>query len=340
MIAALYRCKNSIQSDVLTSNGLMRPELLMTRSLRENVRLNALRPAIHFRAAALVCLGMLPTLTGCLRTTRSVMQTHPPSQVLSSSLQALVASTTGRYDAIDTLNARVEVAASTGGGKQGKVVEYTTFTGYVLLRKSGDLRFVGLAPVVGSKLLDMVTDGKIFTIVIPPKSRAITGTNEISTPSSNPLENLRPTIFSDAFLIRSASRDELVSLVSDDRIYQPDPAHKYVVDEPEYDIGIYRVVANSSELKTQRVIHIGRATLMPYQQDIYSSTGQLVTVVDYDDYKLFGKTMFPSRITIHRPLDQLNLVLTVTQLSLNQALEDDQFQAPHIPENYQVQKLP
>lgn len=268
------------------------------------------------------------------------MQTHPPKQVLSSSLQALVASTTGRYDAISTLNARVDVAASTGGGKQGKVVDYTSFTGYVLLRKSGDLRFVGVAPVVGSKLLDMVTDGKAFTIVIPPKSRAITGSNEITTPSSNPLENLRPSIFYDAFLIRSASKSELVSLVSDDRIYQPDPARKYVVDEPEYDIGIYRAVADGPELKTQRVIHIGRATLLPFQQDIYDPQGQLVTVVNYEEYRMFGKTTYPSRITIQRPLDQLKLVLTVTQLAINQELDDDQFVTPRIPSSYQVQKLP
>ena len=268
------------------------------------------------------------------------MQTHPPAQVLSSSLQSLVVSATGRYDAINTLNARVDVAASTGGGKEGKVIEYTSFTGYVLLRKSGELRFVGLAPVVGSKLMDMVTDGKSFTIVIPPRSRAITGSNAISAPSSNPLENLRPSLFSDAFLIRSAGKEELVSLVSDDRIYQPDINRKYVVDEPEYDLGIYRGMAGSSELKTQRVIHIGRATLLPYQQDIYDGQGQLVTVVSYDNYKLFGKTTFPSRITIQRPLDRLKLALTVTQLAVNQTLDDDQFETPKIPASYQLQKLP
>ena len=268
------------------------------------------------------------------------MQTHPPKQVLSSSLQELVASTTGRYNAVDTLNAQLEVAASTGGGKEGRVIEYTSFTGYVLLRKAGDLRFVGVAPVVGSKLMDMVTDGKVFTIVIPPKSRAITGSNAITTPSSNPLENLRPSLFSEAFLIRSAAPQELVSLVSDDRIYQPDMSRKYVVDEPEYDIGIYRVVANSSELKTQRVIHIGRSTLMPYQQDIYDEQGQLVTVVNYEEYRMFGKTVFPSRIIIQRPLDQLKLVLTVTKLAINQPLDDEQFEVPKIPANYQVQKLP
>lgn len=294
----------------------------------------------NLRGGALAVLCLLPTLTGCLRTTRSVMQTHPPAQVMSSSLQDLVTNTTSRYDAVDTLNAKVDVAASTGGGKEGKVVEYTSFTGYVLLRKTGDLRFVGLAPVVGSKLLDMVTDGKMFTIVIPPKSRAITGSNAITTPSSNPLENLRPSLFSEAFLIRSAGKDEMVSLTSDDRIYQPDATRKYVVDEPEYDIGIYRVGANSNELKTQRVIHIGRSTLLPYQQDIYDQQGQLVTVVNYDEYKLFGKTTFPSRITIQRPLDQLRLALTVNQLAVNQALEDDQFETPKIPASYQLQKLP
>ncbi len=294
----------------------------------------------HVRRSALALLCLLPALTGCLSTTRSVMKTHPPTKVMSSSLQALVAETSGRYNAIDTLNARVEISASTGGGKAGKVVEYTSFTGYVLLRKSGTLRFVGLTPVVGSKLLDMVTDGKDFTIVIPPRSRAITGSNAVTVPSSNPLENLRPSIFSDAFLIRSAQPEEKVSLVSDDRIYQPDPTRKYVVDEPEYDIGIYRVVANSSELKTQRVIHVGRSTLLPYQQDIYDEQGQLVTVVNYENYKLFGKTTFPATISIQRPLDQLKLVLTVTQLAVNQALEDDQFETPRIPASYQVQKLP
>lgn len=294
----------------------------------------------HDRRRALGLLCLMPALTGCLSTTRSVMQTHPPAQVLSSSLEALVKDTTTRYDAIHRLNAKVEVTTSTGGGKQGKVVDYTSFSAYILLRKPDDLHFIGFLPVVGSKMIDMVTNGQNFTIVVPPKSRAITGSNNISTPSSNPLENLRPGVFTDSLLIRSAGNDELVSLTSDDRIYQPDPTRKYVVDEPEYDIGIYRTVADSNELKTQRVIHVGRATLLPYQQDIYDDKGRLVTVATYENYKMFGQTAFPSRITIRRPLDQLSLTLNITQLAVNQELDDDQFETPKIPASYQVQHLP
>ena len=268
------------------------------------------------------------------------MQTHPPSQVLSSSLDAIVKSTADRFDNIKSLKASVEMSASTGGGKEGKVVDYASFTGYILMRKPGDFHFVGLAPAIRTRMIDMVTDGKTFTLVIPPKSEATTGSNNSGGTSPNALKNLRPQFFTDSLLIRSADPDEMVSLVSDDRIYQPDPTKKYVVDEPEYDLGIYRSVANSTELKTQRVIHIGRATLLPYQQDVYDEKGQLVTVVNYDDYKRFGDNTFASRITIRRPLDGLTLRVTITQLALNQQLDDDQFETPRIPSSYKVERLP
>ena len=268
------------------------------------------------------------------------MQTHPPAQILSSSLEDLVKATSTRYENIRTLKASVDMSASTGGGKEGKVVDYTSFTGFILFRKPGDLHFVGLAPAIRTRIVEMVTDGKNFTIVMPPLKQATTGSNSSPGTSTNSLKNLRPQFFTDALLIRSAGPDELVSLVSENRIYQPDPTKKYVVDEPDYDLGIYRTVANSTELKTQRVIHIGRATLLPYQQDVYDEKGQLVTVVNYDDYKLFGDQTFASRITIRRPIDGLTLRVTITELALNATLDDEQFETPRIPDNYKVEKLP
>lgn len=294
----------------------------------------------HARRNSILLLALLPALGGCLRTTRSVMKTHPPDQVLSASLDQVVKSTADRYNYIKTLKASVEMQASTGGGRQGKVVDYTSFNGYILIRQPNDFHFLGLLPAIHTRMVDMVTDGKTFTLVIPPKSRAVTGSNTVTTPSKNALENLRPDMFTDSLLIQSAKPNELVSMTSDDRIYQPDPTKKYIVDEPEYEFGIYRPVQNSQELKTQRVIHIGRSTLLPYQQDIYDEKGQLVTVANYSDYKMFGDTTFPSKITIRRPLDSITLNMTITELSVNQPLEDDQFEAPKIPASYSVERLP
>lgn len=267
------------------------------------------------------------------------MKTHPPAQILDASLDQLVRSTTQRFEHVTSLKASISISVSKGGGKEGTVTDYAAFPGYLLLRKPGDLRVLLFTPIGHVQAVDMVTDGKTFTMHIPPRNKAITGSNAVSTPSSNSLENLRPAVFFDSFLIRSAKADELVSVTSDDRIYQPDPTKKYVEDEPEYDLGIFRQVSGSQELKVQRVVHIGRATLLPYQQDTYDEKGQLVTVANYENYQKFGDELFPSVITINRPIDQLRLKLVISKLSVNQEMENDQFELK-IPKDTQVQKLP
>ena len=267
------------------------------------------------------------------------MQTHAPTTILSATLTDLVQQTTARFDHVSSMNASIEIQVSTGGGKEGKVVEYSSFPGFLLLRKPGDLRVLLFTPVGHVQAVDMVTDGKTFTMHIPYKNRAITGSNTVTTPSANPLENLRPAVFFDSLLIRSAEAGELVSVTSDERIYQPDPSRKYVVDEPEYDLGIFKQVAGAQELKVQRVVHIGRANLLPYQQDAYDEKGRLETVATYEAYQHFGDELFPSVITIRRPLDQLRMKLTISKLTVNQKLEDDQFELK-LPANTQVQKLP
>lgn len=267
------------------------------------------------------------------------MLTHAPSTVLDATLTELLKQTDQRYNQIQTMNASIDIAVSTGGGREGKVVDYSAFPGYLLLRKPGDLRVLLFTPVGHVQAIDMVTDGKTFTMHIPPRNRAITGSNALSTPSKNPLENLRPAVFFDSLLIKGPSPDDLVSQTSDERVYQPDPTRKAVFDEPEYDLSIFHQVAGSPELKVQRVVHIGRATLLPYQQDIYDEKGRLATVASYEAYQKFGDLRFPSVITISRPVDQLRLKLTIRKLNTNQPLEDDQFQLK-LPANTQIQKLP
>ena len=278
-------------------------------------------------------------LAGCFRSTHAVMQTHAPATVLNATLTELLQQTDRRYDQIHSMNASIDIQVSTGGGKVGKVVDYSSFPGYLLLRKPGDLRVLLFTPVGHVQAVDMVTNGTTFTVHIPPRNRAITGTNAVSTPSTNPIENLRPSVFYDSLLIQGAGAQDLVSETSDERIYQPDPNQKAVFDVPEYDLGIYHPVSGSQELKTRRVVRISRATLLPYQQDIYDETGQKVTIASYDDYQKFGDQLFPSVITIQRPIDQLRLRLTIKKLSTNQTLDDDQFQLK-LPATTQIQKLP
>lgn len=257
----------------------------------------------------------------------------------TASLDQLMQITKDRYNAIQSLNASVQIVASTGGGKEGSVTEYTALGGYILIRKPSDLRVILFLPIAHLRAIDMVTNGTTFNMSIPPKNRFITGTNAAEPNSKNPLENLRPGVFFDSLMIKPLGDGQLASLTADEREYQPDPKKKYVIEEPTYELSFHQPVLGSVELKTLRTVHFGRSTMLPFQQDIYDSKGQLATQATYENYQRFGDVTFPQKITIRRPQDQLSLVLTVTKLIANQKMEDDQFQLK-VPDNVKVEQLP
>jgi hypothetical protein len=78
--------------------------------------------------------------------------------------------------------------------------------------------------------------------------------------------------------------------------------------------------------------------MLPFQQDIYDDNGQIVTQAMYDDYQLKDGQQFPMLVTIRRPLDEYTLKIDVTKLSLNEKLEDDQFELK-IPPGITIQKM-
>jgi hypothetical protein len=122
------------------------------------------------------------------------------------------------------------------------------------------------------------------------------------------------------------------------RLVQPTEKHKPVIEEPDYDLTVMKK-GTGNVLITERVIHISRINMLPYQQDIYDDMGvQVVTTATYDKYQDSGVEQFPMLINISRPLDQYQLKIEVTKLSLNQKLEDDQFLLP-IPDGVTVQKM-
>jgi len=234
----------------------------------------------------------------------------------------------------------VLITASTGGGKEGKVTEYTAFRGYIFVRKPGDLRVILQLPLIGSRALDMVSDGKDFTLVHATGGHGdvwIQGSNTVTKPSKNGLENLRPAVFLDSLLVPGVSADEFVALNESTRIVKLAGKKNEDMEEPDYDLAVLKL-KNGKVLQTLRTIHFNRVTMLPYQQDIYNDSGQIVTQTIYDNYKTYAGQQFPSLITISRPLEEYSLKVQITKLTLNETLEDDQFELK-IPAGVTVQKM-
>jgi outer membrane lipoprotein-sorting protein len=289
------------------------------------------------QALALAVIGIAPALTGCLSHTRYVPKTRIADVIISTSLDAMAKQLASRYDAIQTFNAGVEISATTGGGLQGKEVQSLNFAGYILMRKPEFLRVLLLVPVVRTQALDMVSDGHNFKLLIPPRKRAIVGSNTLTTQSKNGLENLRPDVFFDSLFIQGPEQDEIMSMTTDIRVIESGKKKKDLIEEPAYALQILKR-PEGTQARTLRVIHINSTDLLPYQQDIYDPNGQVVTKAYYSNYQYYGNTPYPSKIIIERPRDHYSLTVTLTKLTLNSHLDDDQFELK-IPEGINIETM-
>jgi outer membrane lipoprotein-sorting protein len=286
-----------------------------------------------------MCVLAATGLTGCFRTTQIVQRTQAPEMYRSTSVENLEKIISDRDAAIKTLNAAVLLTASTGGGKEGKVVTYTSFKGYIFVQKPRNLRVILQVPIIG-RALDMVSNGDTFTLVHATGGHGdvwIQGSNKVTTPSKNGLENLRPPVFFDSLLVPGVPTDEYVSLSESTRVLAPQSKHQPAIEEPDYLLAVLKK-SEGNALHLERLVHFSRVTLLPFEQDIYNDQGEAETIATYDKYQDFNGVQFPMLIDIKRPIDEYELKLQVTKLTLNQPLENDQFELK-IPPGVTVQTM-
>jgi hypothetical protein len=286
-------------------------------------------------------LAALPWLSGCLYHTHKVEKAIMAGPAMDASVAQLVNGINDRYNAINSLTATVDFAASTGGARSGKQTDITPFHGYILFRKPAMLRVLALLPVVRTHAFDLASDGTTFKLVIPPRSKAIVGKNTVTKRSANELENLRPDFFLDAIVIRPVTAERLVYVTRDSELRRQG---KKLFETPEYQLHIGEPAPAQDPklqvhvLKPTRVIFFSRLTLLPVGQDIYDDEGEIETHVEYGPYKDFGSMRLPSTIMIQRPREAYQITITVQKVAVNQPLNDEQF-ALKIPPDYKVQTL-
>jgi hypothetical protein len=282
-------------------------------------------------------LLLLPLLSGCVHT-KTVKQAKMPPVVLTATADDLVRDVNEQCQTIQSLSATVEFTATEGGPRKGKEKTYTSFSGYILLRKPEAVRVIGLVPVLHTRAFDMASDGNDFKLLIYyPHDHVIEGSNTVTKESPNPLENLRPKIFFDSLLINCIRPDDLVTLTTDMET-KVDPKTKQLLLDPQYDLTVVRRKPDSQELLPLRVIHFTRTNLQTVQEDIYDQKGSIQTTAIYGPPQQFGPHKFPGTITIKRPLEEFQIVITIQKINVNLTLTDDQFEIK-IPEGTPTRNL-
>jgi outer membrane lipoprotein-sorting protein len=289
------------------------------------------------RAISATLVFPLLLLSGCLFTTRKLPIPKQPLITRTAAPEELVAQLDQRWAALESLNVTVEMQASVLKSKEGVARDYTSFRGHILMRKPGMMRVLGQVPMLGTRMFDMATDGKNFTLFIPSKNKAVKGANALKKRSANALENMRPGFFFDAMMVHGLEPDDLYSVVTDAETVE-DATRKHLFYVPEYTLSISGPKPGSRQLTKIREVVFRRDDLLPYQQKLYDIAGNLETQVTYANYQDFDSVRYPSTIIIKRPLEDYQLILTVESVQQNMPLTDDQFQIK-IPEGTPIQHL-
>lgn len=286
---------------------------------------------------------LVPVMTGCLSHTRRLQQPKLAGAALNADAVQLVEAVNHRYDHVSSLTATVDFTASVGGAHKGKETDYTSIPGYIIFGKPQMLRVLGLVPVLRTHAFDLSSNGQTFTLLIPPKGRAIVGSTAMTEPTANPLENIRPGLFLDAILIHSISSEGIVSLTNSS-VNTVDTKNKQLIETPQYELTVLHPEPQSKTsapvqvFQAQRVIKFSRVDLMPSEQDIYNKDGDMETRIMYGPYQNFNGTLYPSAITIDRPLEEYRIAVAVHEVKFNLSLPDGQFDQK-VPSGYKVQRL-
>ncbi len=285
------------------------------------------------------CAGLaLPLLlSGCsyfIPTKRHLPVPKAPPSVQTVTPEDLVKMVNQRWDSINTLTATVEIYATQTKTEAGEATDFPSCRGFILMRKPKMLRV--LATYFGKKIFDMASDGNRFTLVVPTRNTVIQGSNTVTEKSANPLENLRPDFFLDAIVVRGLDPDNQYMVTSDSETVA-DAANKHLYIEPEYILNLMRR-KTGSENQPVRTVTLHRDDMLPYDQSVYDSTGALETQIFYSNYVQYSAGKYPSKVTINRPQEGIQIVLNVERVEENVDLPDKQFDV-EIPEDATVRNL-
>jgi outer membrane lipoprotein-sorting protein len=279
---------------------------------------------------SLLLAAVLP-LAGCLFHSHKVERVQVSSAILQeATTQQLIDRINQQAAQVRSMSLTVDISPAVGGTKKGKVTEYTDIRGYILVRKPTMLRMIGLFPVVRNRAFDMVSDGQTFKVSIPPKNKFIIGRNDLTYPSQQGLEGLRPQYIMDALLLKRIDPENDIAVLENSTELIVDPTTHKHVQEADYVMTVVSKDPAGGWLLSRR-IYFSRENLEPTRQVLYDKNGNIATDAQYEKYSVYGDVLFPARIQINRPQEEYSILLDVVSAKFNTALADEQFQLEQPP---------
>jgi hypothetical protein len=279
----------------------------------------------HLRIAFVAAVAALSAGCGATHKTPARPPSGAPLRRLTATKQQLVASYNAQASSIHSVNASVSMKLVAGTAYSGIIQQYHEIKGFVLAQKPANIRVIGQAPVVGTNIFDMASDGETFSIYIPSKSKFVTGPANLQRPSAKPIENLRPQHLTEAIFWPAIPPDAPVLFEAGDE----EEARYYILTILENPATpgatTQSAAAASPEWNIGRRVWFDRSDLSVARVQIYSRDGDVQSDIRYTQWDNFGTVRFARQIEITRPVEDYQLTLTIQKLTANETISADRF---------------
>ena len=224
-----------------------------------------------------------------------------------------------------TLNATVEMKPTAGSKYSGVIDEYHEVKAFLLAARPAQIRVIGQAPVIGTTVFDMASDGETFRVSIPSKNKFLVGAVAVERASSKPIENLRPQHLLEALLWTEIRKEEAVT----SREFNDENARYYILT----------VLRGGFQVEVLREIWFERSELHVARMQTFGPKGVLISDVRMEEWQASDNAVaqttsatastatisFPRTIRIERPHDDYKLDLQVTKVILNEEIPAERF---------------
>ncbi len=194
------------------------------------------------------------------------------------------------------------------------IEEYPESSGLILTQRPGSIRVRAEAPVVGTTVFDMTSDGETFQVHLPTKKRFLKGRNAFDKPSDKRVENLRPQHILNALLIRPPQKAENMRSLRNTsyggRAYHVVMLHSVTAGTPAREL---------------REIWFDRSDLHIARQLIFDRHAEVETDAWYRQWSEHEGAPIPGTVRIDRPRDGYKLTVRLLKASINQPLPKASF---------------
>ena len=250
--------------------------------------------------------------------------TGPPAPLQTATRQDLIAQFNRQADAVTSINASVTMTLTAGSAYSGVIKQYHQVSGFIVAEKPAKIRVIGQAPVVGTNIFDMESDGETFNIFIPSQNKFLTGPASLERPSAKPIENLRPQHLTSAIFWQPISDDAPVLMENTSE-----------ADGQYYVLTVVRIASHSDSAPSEssrrtdweiaRKMWFNRTDLRISRLQTYDTGGKIASDIRYTGWDAFNSVKYPRQIALSRPANDYALQIGITKAAFNEPLPDDRF---------------